>query len=75
MSVSDRKARSRTLPEFLALELAPPAFDTPVLPSGAEAVDVLLRPRHSSPSKSMSGSVVRESVTVERRSAEGALNK
>ena len=59
MSVSNRKARSRTIPEFLALELAPPASDTPVLPSGAEAVDVL-RPRHSSTSKTVSGSVVRD---------------
>ena len=32
-------------------------YITPVLPSGAEAVDVL-RPRHSSISKTVSGSVV-----------------
>ena len=58
MPVGDRKARSRTIAVYFAFDPAPPAAsDTPVLPSGAEAVDVL-RSRHSSTSRTVSGFVV-----------------
>ena len=57
MSVSDRKARSRAIPVFSGLILPLPASDTPILPSGADALNVL-RARHSSASMSVPRSVV-----------------
>ena len=41
MSVRDRKARSRAILVFFGLTLFLLASDTPVLPSGADALDVL----------------------------------
>ena len=56
VSVSDRKARPWTIPVSSNLTLPPEASDTPVVLSGAEALDVFWT-RHSSTSRAVFGSV------------------
>ena len=54
----DKRTPSRTISVFVALSSAPPpASDTHVFPSGAEALDVTWA-RHSSASRTVSGSGV-----------------